>query len=110
MLEQLQLSVGTFREDRCAEGLHDLLYRHGLSGELVLGGTVKKRERRAVRRFQEVSTDQTSPKAPIPTGCRSVYLGTLVKSQQKVNQRRVPAGDLEGGAKDLGTYELRHLE
>lgn len=43
MLEQLQLSVGTLRQNRCAEGLHDLLDRHGLAGQLVarraIGGT-----------------------------------------------------------------------
>lgn len=35
MLEQLQLSVGTLGEDRGAEGLHDLLDRDGLAGQLV---------------------------------------------------------------------------
>jgi len=37
VLEQLQFSVGSFRKNRCAERLHDLLDRHGLVGELVLG-------------------------------------------------------------------------
>jgi hypothetical protein len=35
MLEQLQLSVGSLRQDRRAEWLHDLLDRHGLAGQLV---------------------------------------------------------------------------
>lgn len=35
MLEQLQLTVGTFREDRSAEGLHDLLDSDRLAGQLV---------------------------------------------------------------------------
>lgn len=39
VLEQLQLAVGALRQDRSAEGLHDLLDRHGLAGELVLRRT-----------------------------------------------------------------------
>lgn len=51
----------------------------------------------------------TKPNAPIPTGCKSVYL--LSRQLGRVVERRrcLPAGDLEGGAKDLGTHELRHL-
>lgn len=62
---------------------------------------------------------QTSPKAPIPTGCKSVYLEEKGQSSVRISHaapRRVgrvereciPAGDLKGGAEDLGTYELRH--
>lgn len=36
MLEQLQFSICTFREDRGAEGLHNLLDRHSLVRELIL--------------------------------------------------------------------------
>lgn len=48
----------------------------------------------------------------MPTGCRSVYL--KVKSQQRIPPRGngrqcAPAGDLEGGAEDLGPYEFRHV-
>jgi hypothetical protein len=35
MLEQLQLAVGTFRKDRSAEGLHDLLDGDRLAGQLI---------------------------------------------------------------------------
>jgi len=35
MLEQLQLSVGTLRENRCAEWLHDLFDCHRLASQLV---------------------------------------------------------------------------
>jgi hypothetical protein len=37
MLEELQFAVGALRQDRSAEGLHDLLDSHGLAGELILG-------------------------------------------------------------------------
>lgn len=39
VLEQLQFAVGALRQDRSAERLHDLLDRHRLAGELVLGRT-----------------------------------------------------------------------
>jgi hypothetical protein len=37
MLEQLQLSVCTLRQHRRAKGLHDLLDRNILTGELIFG-------------------------------------------------------------------------
>lgn len=40
VLEQLQLSVGALGQDRCAEGLHNLLDRNRLSRKLILGRTV----------------------------------------------------------------------
>ena len=75
MLQQLQFSVCAFREDRSAEGFHNLLDRHRLAGELIL--------RRAESTYLEMIFNQaalkcspyhTSPNAPMPTGCRSVYL------------------------------------
>ena len=36
MFEQLELSVGSFGEDGCREGLHDLLDGDGLLRQLVL--------------------------------------------------------------------------
>lgn len=38
MLEEFQLAVGAFGEDRGGKGLHDLLDRDGLLSELVFGG------------------------------------------------------------------------
>lgn len=38
VLEQLELSVCTLRQNRCAEGLHDLLNSNILVGELIAGG------------------------------------------------------------------------
>jgi hypothetical protein len=35
MLQELELSVGAFGEDGCAEGLHDLLDGDILVGELI---------------------------------------------------------------------------
>lgn len=62
---------------------------------------------------------QTSPKAPAPTGCKSVYLQVhRVKTNLSLASERlglrsreiIPAGDLECGAQNLATDELIHLE
>lgn len=78
MLEQLQLAISTLGENRGAEGLHDLLDRHGLAGQLVARGAnqraipVSGEDEEASARSR--NTYQTSPKAPMPTGCKSEYL------------------------------------
>lgn len=46
----------------------------------------------------------------MPTGCKSVYLLSRQLGIAVGEMRCLPAGDLEGGAKDLGTHKLRHLE
>ena len=46
----------------------------------------------------------------MPTGCRSVYLSEVsVHASAPRGCSSKPAGDLECGAKDLGTHELCHL-
>jgi hypothetical protein len=57
---------------------------------------------------------QTSPKAPIPTGCKSVYLQihhVTIKLSFYFRKQKgsIPAGDLKGRAKNLGTYEFGHF-
>jgi len=37
VLQQLELSVGSFRKDGCRKRFHDLLDRHGLPSKLILG-------------------------------------------------------------------------
>ena len=75
MLEQLQLSIGTLGQDRRAERFHDLLDGNILAGELIF----RRAEPRASQLLITHSigphrAHQTRPKAPMPTGCRSVYL------------------------------------
>jgi len=57
---------------------------------------------------------QTSPKAPIPTGCRSVYLAAIsifvAVTPDSPLAGCLPARDLEGRAEDLSSHEFRHLE
>lgn len=39
VLEEFELAVSAFREDRCAKGFHDLLDGNGCACELVFCGT-----------------------------------------------------------------------
>jgi hypothetical protein len=93
VLEQLQFSVCALGEHWSAEGLHNLLDGHILVRELVSGGTSSQEivkitihmDDDAARRSS--STDQTRPKAPIPTGCRSEYLEVISKVVPKICAR-----------------------
>jgi hypothetical protein len=86
VLEEFELSVGSFAEDGGAERLHDLLYRDRSACELVLGGT---REWWVAGHRRGRDGYQTRPNAPegserwdkerrrdrpMPTGWRSTYL------------------------------------
>lgn len=55
---------------------------------------------------------QTRPKAPMPTGCKSVYLEALSIAYSVCPQAvdPLPARNLERGAEDLGTHEFRHVD
>ena len=73
VLKQLEFSVCALRKHRRAEGLHDLLDGHRLSGELVLGRAVPG-IRTLFLHKPDVCTYHTRPKAPMPTGWSSAYL------------------------------------
>ena len=72
VLQELQFSIGPLCKDRGGEWFHDLLNRNGLTRQLVFGGTWEAVNEDSA--FILEPTHQTSPKAPIPTGCKSVYL------------------------------------
>ena len=75
MLQEFELSVGPLREDGCTEGLHDFFDRHGLACQLVLCRTIRHPSvHDTAESMVLIISYQTSPKAPIPTGCKSVYL------------------------------------
>lgn len=74
VLEELQFSVCALRQDRSAERFHDLLDSHSLTGKLILCGAMRPGIRDLSVVLAWNTKYQTSPKAPIPTGCRSVYL------------------------------------
>ena len=73
MLEKLQLAVCALGQNGCAEGLHDLLDCDGRRSELILCGTVYSVSLKSTYASIQ-NTHQTSPKAPMPTGCKSEYL------------------------------------
>ena len=113
VLEKFQFSVCSFGQYRRTERLHYFLDSNRLTGELVFGrarngiGQLIQRKRIML----PVCSHQTRPKAPIPTGWRSVYLRGCQRTAFATEQGCVnplPAGDLEGGAEYLGTHELGH--
>ena len=53
-------------------------------------------------------TYQTSPKAPMPTGCRSVYLCAVSATPHASVGCAAPACDLERRAKNLCAHEFGH--
>ena len=77
MLEELQLAVCALGQNGCAERLHDLLDCDRRRGELILCGTVciVSNVSSGASRYT-IWTHQTSPKAPMPTGCKSEYLAS----------------------------------
>lgn len=134
MLEQLQFTIGSLGQDRRAEGLHNLLHGHRLSGELILCRTAQVLDPISLDcGYLSISSGwkdvayQTRPNAPMPTGCKSVYLREHqyslflppsspeepVDSAQRMGGRgegvAVPGGNFEGRSEDLRTHELRHL-
>jgi len=108
MLKKLQFAVCSFGQDGGAEGLHNLLDCHGLAGELVFRRTALMSV--FGRHAAQWQTYQTRPKAPMPTGCRSVYLQQT--SVQRVLGAQAgccaPACYLERRAEDLGAHKFSH--
>lgn len=72
VLQKLQFAVSALGQHGCAERLHDLLDSNSLVCELILCRTdcVVREQHFAV----QWNAYQTRPNAPIPTGCKSVYL------------------------------------
>src|SRR5689334_21742030 len=102
MLQQLQLSVGALRQDGSGKGLHDLLDRHWLLGELVLRGTANGSVcDGTVQQVGIISPDQTkgthSDRLQICVSvCRSI-----IRASCAAIVGAVPACDLKGRAKNL---------
>lgn len=120
MLEQLEFSVCSLRKHRRAEWLHDLLYRDGLAGQLVFRRTFRCQRVLLLSPSQPSITQVIGSGSSIPDQSKGTHAHRLqvrVSDQQsddRLSIRRcargpVPAGDLEGGPKDLGPYEFRHV-
>lgn len=76
MLEELQLAVCSLGQDGGTEGFHDLFDSNGLASELIFCRAACIGEHVAEIVIDRIVLYHTNPKAPIPTGCRSVYLLT----------------------------------
>jgi len=72
VLQQLEFSVCALGQYGCTEGLHDLFHGDGLAGQLIPRRAVRSSASGRVSRSSGHIPHQT--KAPIPTGCKSVYL------------------------------------
>lgn len=112
VLQQLEFSVCAFGQDGCAERLHDLFHGNGLAGQLIPRRACPVVSAVAVLVARRVYTYHTRPNAPIPTGCKSVYLqhgqSPGLTPRHRGGERGLPAGDLEGGPKDLGAHKFGH--
>jgi len=118
VFEQLQLSVCSLRQDRRAEWLHDLLHRHSLPSELVLCRTMPNMSVCPLSCLHDLDVPY-EPKGSHAHGLQvsvavaaSVELSIATRGAAHANAwfPRIPAGDLEGRAKDLGTDELGHVD
>jgi hypothetical protein len=106
MLEQFQLAVCALREHGCAEGLHDLLDRHGLAGELVLGRAGDM----SICAFILVNGKHTRQgrRLPCPRAADRCIFALLVPRVSLPLCVAAPACDLERRAEDLGAYKFSH--
>lgn len=113
VLQQLQLSVGAFGQDRSAEGLHDLLNGDWLAGQLVAGGArwrgIAVSKESGVGAFKETLPDQAkgahAHRLQIRVPRNHV---SIITSPRRATELSIPAGNLEGGAEDLGPHKFRH--
>lgn len=76
VLQKLQFAICSLGQDRRTEWLHNLLHCDRLSCQLIFGGAENMPSLANLdhSRCGVAVSYQTSPKAPIPTGWRSVYL------------------------------------
>jgi hypothetical protein len=109
MLQKLQLAVGALGEDGCAERLHDLLDSNGLACELILGRAAHQCVRQGIAQEETDVLTKQDRKHPF----RRVASRCICKQVSHSSARTyclcpLPAGDLKGCAKDLGTHEFGH--
>lgn len=71
MLQELQLSIGTFREYGCAKRFHDLLDSDGLTGELIFCGAGKTISQRVTNLSKRIRTKpaRRHPSPPAVSRC-----------------------------------------
>ena len=77
MFEEFQFSICPLWQDWCRKWFHNLFDRHSLTSELISGRTDHISP---WNHTFNTFTHHTRPKAPIPTGCKSVYLNCVSSS------------------------------
>lgn len=80
VLQKLEFSVSSLGQDRCAEGLHDLLHGDSLVGQLVFG--------RAIGGLSEQSIGDSIIQLYIPDEAESTHADGLQVSVS--NSRQLP--------------------
>ena len=117
VLEKLQLTVCTLGENRCAEGLHDLLDGDILVGELVFRGAARQISlARCVWRYIEMAgqnvPDETKSSHTNGLEIRVPIAGSDYERIKENGSSREgqPRGDLKGSSEDLGADEFGHCD
>ena len=109
MFEEFELSIGSFRQDRCGERFHYLLHSHRLAGQLVFGRAISSQQVEPLSEepfyspYQTKSTHANGLQICVPD-CRSISVDP-VRNQGP----SIPTSDLESRSEDLGPHKLGHL-
>lgn len=116
VLQKLQFAVCTLGEDGRAERLHNLFHGHRLSCELIFRGAEQPLEYPLrLQHLLPVSLTTRARRLPCPPAAdpytwRCHQLRCFSRHTGRPNSSiAIPARNLEGGAKDLSTHELRHI-
>jgi len=92
VLQQLQFSVGSLRQDGCAERLHNLLHSDGLICELIFG-----------RAYETECTHAHGLQVGVP-------IRRQPRSNCSVLDGPLPARDLKGRTENLRAHEFGHFD
>lgn len=74
VFEEFQFTVCSLRQNRRTEGFHDFLDGNSLAGELIFCRASYGIQYVAGCAAKGAVVYHTNPNAPMPTGCKSVYL------------------------------------
>ena len=113
VLQKLQFSVCSLRQDGGTERLHDLLNRNILASQLILGGAAQTHQYSPTTPIARRGTlpNETEGSHPNRLEIRIPTPRSVLRRERVVCHRvnpSVPGCNLEGGAEDLRAYEFRH--
>ena len=109
MLQELQFSVGSLRQDWGGKRFHDLLDGDGLLCQLIFGRT-EMCEQAHLHAFpqQLAKPDETESPHPNRLKIRVPDRPSIAEPAGEHVMHLIPAGDLEGRSKDLCSHEFGH--